>query len=174
MYIKEYGKRYYEEHKEKMIQYSKDYYAAKAKSYEEPNLEGEEWKPLVGFEEHYLASNMGRIKSLWRMKERVIGGCLDYDGYIKITLTHPDRSQSTFRKARLIAETWIPNPDNKPEIDHLNTVRTDDRVENLRWVSSCENKQNKQTKINRSNTDYGFNRGKHRVWNDEHTSFRMV
>ena len=84
------------------------------------------------------------------MKERIIGGCLDQDGYIKMTLTNPDRSQSTYRRARLIALTWIPNPENKPEIDHKNTVRTDDRVENLKWVSSKENKANPLTRKNMS------------------------
>ena len=161
---KEQDRRYYLKHREEIIAHNKKYWEEKTKTYKEPNLEGEEWKPLVGFEEHYLASNMGRIKSLWRMKERVIGGCLDKDGYIKITLTHPDCSQSTFRKARLIAETWIPNPDNKPEIDHLNAARTDDRVENLRWATSKDNKANTTTIENRKNVDYGFNRGKHREY----------
>lgn len=64
----------------------------------------------------------------------------------------------------MIALTWIPNPENKPEIDHINTDRTDDRVENLKWVTSKENKQNPQTKINRSKVDYGFNRGRKRLY----------
>ena len=156
------NREYYEANKDKFIERSKNRWKQIATSYKTPDLEGEEWKPLIGFEEHYLASNMGRIKSLWRMKERIIGGCLDEDGYIKITLTHPDRSQSTYRRARLIAETWIPNPENKPEIDHMNTVRTDDRVENLRWATSKENKANTISIENRKNVDYGFNRGKHR------------
>lgn len=157
------NREYYEANKDKFIERSKNRWKQIATSYKAPDLEGEEWKPLVGFEEHYLASNMGRIKSLWRMKERVIGGCFDEDGYIKITLTHPDKTQATLRRARLIAETWIPNPDNKPEIDHLNTVRTDDRVDNLRWVSSKENKANPLTKEARRKVDYGFNRGKHLI-----------
>lgn len=160
---KEQDRRYYLKHREERIAYSKKCREEKAKAYRVSDIEGEEWLPLVGFEENYLASNMGRIKSLWRMKERIIGGCIDEDGYIKITLTHPDRSQSTCRRARLIAQTWIPNTDNKPEIDYLNAVRTDDRVENLRWVSSKENKENPQTKINRTKVDYGFNRGKHLI-----------
>ena len=84
---KQYNKQYYLKHREEKIEQSKKCWEEKAKSYKEPDLEGEEWKPLVGFEEQYLASNMGRIKSIWRMKERIIGGCLDKDGYIKITLT---------------------------------------------------------------------------------------
>lgn len=151
---------YYQKNREQILAQHKKAYQAYAETYRIPDLEGEEWKPLAGYEEHYLASNMGRLKSTWHMKERIIGGCFDQDGYIKITLTNPDRSQSTYRRARIIAQTWIPNPENKPEIDHINTDRTDDRVDNLKWVTSKENKQNPQTKINRSKVDYGFNRGK--------------
>ena len=154
---------YYQRNRERILTQNKKNYEAYAETYKVPDLEGEEWLPLVGYEEHYQASTKGRIKSTWHMKERIIGGCFDQDGYIKMTLTNPDRSQSTYRRARLIALTWIPNPENKPEIDHINTVRTDDRVENLKWVSSKENKQNPQTKINRSRVDYGFNRGKHLI-----------
>lgn len=161
---KEEGKSYYQDHKERILAKRKQDYQAYAETYKVPDLEGEEWLPLVGNEEHYQGSNQGRIKSTWHMKERIIGGCLDEDGYIKITLTNPDRSQSTYRRARLIALTWIPNPENKPEIDHINTDRTDDRVENLKWVTSKENKQNPQSKINRSKVDYGFNRGRKRLY----------
>ena len=147
---KEQDRLYYLKHREERIAYSKKYWEEKAKAYKVPDLEGEEWLPLIVNGEHYQGSNQGRIKSTWHMKERIIGGCLDEDGYIKITLTNPDRSQSTYRRARLIALTWIPNPENKPEIDHKNTVRTDDRVENLKWVSSKENKANPLTRKNMS------------------------
>lgn len=143
--LKEEGKSYYQDHKERILAKRKQDYQAYAETYKVPDLEGEEWLPLVGNEEHYQGSNQGRIKSTWHMKERIIGGCLDEDGYIKITLTNPDRSQTTYRRARLIAQTWIPNPENKPEIDHINTVRTDDRVENLRWATSSENQRNPET-----------------------------
>lgn len=155
---------YYQRNRERILQQAKEYRLAHRVVKVYPDLEGEKWLPLVGYEDYYQASNMGRIKSLWSGRNRVIGGCFDQDGYIKITLTNPDRSQSTYRRARLIALTWIPNPENKPEIDHINTVRTDDRVENLKWVTSKENKQNPQSKINRSKVDYGFNRGRKRLY----------
>ena len=136
---------YYQRNRERILQQAKEYRLAHRVVKVYPDLEGEKWLPLVGYEDYYQASNMGRIKSLWNGRSRIIGGCLDEDGYIKMTLTNPDRSQSTYRRARLVALTWIPNPENKPEIDHINTVRTDDRVENLRWATSSENQRNPET-----------------------------
>jgi len=136
---------YYQRNRERILQQAKEYRLAHRVVKLYPDLEGEKWLPLVGYEDYYQASNMGRIKSLWSGRNRIIGGCFDQDGYIKMTLTNPDRSQTTYRRARLIALTWIPNPENKPEIDHINTVRTDDRVENLRWATSSENQRNPET-----------------------------
>lgn len=139
------NREYYEANRERLIEKSKQRWREIATSYREPDLEGEKWIDMKGFEGYYKVSNQGRIKSLWRMKERIISGCLDENGYVKITLTNPDRTQITVRRGRIVAENWIPNPEGKPEIDHLNTIRTDDRVENLKWVTSSENQRNPAT-----------------------------
>ena len=149
------NREYYEANRDKFIERSKQRWQKIATSYREPDLEGEEWIDMKGFEGYYKVSNKGRIKSLWRMKERIIDGSLDEDGYKKITLTKPDKTQITVRKGRVVAENWIPNPEGKPEIDHLNTIRTDDRVENLRWVTSSENQNNPLTLINMSEWQKG-------------------
>lgn len=166
---KEYKKRYRERHRDEIKAYynkNAERIKARTRAYyysHKPiveNLEGEEWKPLIGWEELYECSNLGRIKSLWH--NNIINGAADEDGYRKMTLTDKDGKQYTFRKCRLIALTWIPNYANKPEVDHINTIRDDDRVCNLRWVDSKENKSNPQTIENRKKVDYGFNRGKHK------------
>lgn len=53
------------------------------------------------------------------------------------------RLKKRIRVHRIVAETFIPNPDNKPEVDHINRIRTDNRVENLHWVTRLENAQNR-------------------------------
>lgn len=158
--LKAEGRSYYQKHRERILAKRKTEYRKSTEESKIADLEGEEWRPLVGYEHHYQVSNMGRIKSSWHMKETLVNGSFDKDGYRKITLTNEDRSQDTFRRARLVAITWVPNPGNRPEIDHINTDRTDDRAANLRWVSSKENKANEQSVQNRSKVDYGFNRGK--------------
>jgi len=60
-------------------------------------------------------------------------------GYKYITL--PDRKNHTIH--RLVAIHYIPNPDNKPEVDHINRKRDDNRFENLRWATRAENNKNK-------------------------------
>ena len=63
------------------------------------------------------------------------------NGYLIIKLTH-NKEQKTKKLHRLIAENYIPNPDNKLFVDHKNRDRKDNRIENLRWVTSSENNLN--------------------------------
>lgn len=65
----------------------------------------------------------------------------DKDGYEVISTRHADGRSTTARVHRLVAEAYIPNPKNKPVINHLNGVKEDNRVENLRWATVAENTQ---------------------------------
>ena len=56
--------------------------------------------------------------------------------------------------SRLVALTFIPNPDNKSDVDHINTIRTDDSLENLRWVTRSENMNNIITRLKIINKPY--------------------
>lgn len=68
---------------------------------------------------------------------------INRNGYAYVTC---GRQKKKLRVHRIVAETFIPNPDNKPEVDHINRDRTDNRVENLRWVTKLENLQNRAFK----------------------------
>jgi hypothetical protein len=74
--------------------------------------------------------------------EREIKPYLETNGYYRISLTNDDGLQQKYSIHRLVAETFIPNPDNLPVVDHINCNKLDNRVENLRWVTSSDNSQN--------------------------------
>lgn len=112
---------------------------------------GEIWKDIKGYEGLYQISNMGRVKSLLKVtkfgnrlkvnEEMILKPALGKRGYYVVSLNHNGKSK-TFTIHRLIAEAFIPNPQNKEFIDHINTIKTDNRIENLRWVTSKENSNN--------------------------------
>lgn len=116
--------------------------------------EEEIWKPIPGYEGYYEASSFGRIRSVGRyIKYRHglrwhaprIRATITYQGYdyVNLVVTKDNKyNEKRFLVHRLIAETFIPNPDNKRCVDHINTIRTDNRVENLRWVTHLENQKN--------------------------------
>lgn len=116
------------------------------------------WKPIKGYEGCYEVSNLGNVKSLERKVESVRNGkpfintyyekllrqAIDNKGYYRVKL-QKDRSKETRKVHRLVAEAFLGDIYNK-EIDHINTIKTDNRVENLRIVTSKENSNNPLTK----------------------------
>lgn len=101
----------------------------------------EVWKPIEGYD-NYMVSNLGRVKSL---KRGILKLIKNKNGYYYISFSKYGKIK-TFIVHRLVAEAFLPNPDNKPQVDHINTNRTDNRVENLRWTTYKENNNNQLTK----------------------------
>lgn len=114
-------------------------------------MQKEIWKDIPGYEGIYQASNLGKIKSIERWIEREDGyknhilerivkqhiTRSDY-GYYRVGL-HKNGASKTFLVHRLIAATFLPNPDNYPQVNHKNEIITDNRVENLEWCSADYN-----------------------------------
>lgn len=98
-----------------------------------------EWKPSPVFPADYLVSSNGRVYSLRSQKE--IKPAKDKYGYFYFVLC-VDGIRKTVKAHRLVAMAFVPNPDNKPTVDHINTVRTDNRAENLRWATLTEQWEN--------------------------------
>lgn len=109
------------------------------------------WKNIKGYEDRYQASNFGRFKSLYYEyfsgkenyikkinPEYIMKETINVCGYKRIGLTK-NGIQRIFASHRLIAKTFIPNPENKPTINHKNGIKTDNRVVNLEWATMKEN-----------------------------------
>lgn len=104
----------------------------------------EVWKDIVGYEGSYQVSNIGRVKSLDYHRtgeENILKLCKNTAGYLKVELWKNNKRKS-FKVHRLVATAFIDNPEKKPQIDHINTIKTDNRVDNLRWCTAKENSDN--------------------------------
>lgn len=78
------------------------------------------WKDIKGYEGIYKASNLGEIKRLYKNgKEKILKLNLNQHGYLTVNLSK-NRKMKFYRVNRLIAETFIENPDNKPYVNHKN------------------------------------------------------
>ena len=101
-------------------------------------LAGEIWRDIRGYEGHYQVSNFGRVKSLKYGREIILKPGKNGGGYSCVALSKNGHLQ-TYVVHRLVAQAFLPNPDNLPQVDHLNEIKTDNRVENLQWVTGSEN-----------------------------------
>lgn len=98
------------------------------------NME-EQWKDILGFD--YQVSNHSRIR---HKKDGFVLSYTSKKHYPAVTLIRgKDRNYRTIH--RLVGEAWIPNPEGKPQINHLNGIKTDNRIENLEWVTVSENRR---------------------------------
>lgn len=97
------------------------------------------YKPvnIKGFEGLYEVSNVGLVRSV--RSGRILKQRLNRNGYCQVDLCK-DGAQKTFRVHRLVAQAFIPNPNNLPEVNHKDECKTNNRIDNLEWCSSSYNK----------------------------------
>lgn len=110
-----------------------------------------EWKPVVGFESAYEVSSTGEIRTIARkvkcrggkyriIASKVLSPHIGQDGYLHVMLSNQGKSKLV-SVHRVVATAFIPNPENKPQVNHRDGNKTNPCVNNLEWVTRSENAQ---------------------------------
>ena len=113
----------------------------------------EEWRSIAGYEGIYEVSNLGQVRSVDRQSEgrpgricsrkgRLIKPYMRKTGYFSVSVGK-DGEFNSKHIHRLVAEAFIPNPEGKPMVDHIDRNRANNVVSNLRWVNHSQNQQNR-------------------------------
>lgn len=102
--------------------------------------EREIWVFIKGFDRKYSISSYGKVRN--NLTGRELSGKPNLGGYLQVRLYHGDNTSEWFLIHKLVAETFIPNLTDSEEIDHIDGIKTNNAVTNLRWVTSSENKMN--------------------------------
>lgn len=120
------------------------------------SLENEKWKEIPSWEGYYAASNLGRILSLgryvngryslaWKKPKIMKQTKMKQTGYLVVNLSRNNNRGQLHLIHRLVAITFIPNPHNYTCIDHIDTNRNNNKVDNLRWCTYNGNMRNNKT-----------------------------
>ena len=94
------------------------------------------WKDIENYEGVYQVSALGRVKSSYT--NSILKGCKTSNGYLRVDLCK-NGIASTKKIHRLVAQAFIPNTENKPEVNHIDENKTNNMVSNLEWMTSKEN-----------------------------------
>ena len=136
-----------------------------------------EWKNIKGYEKYYQVSNYGEIKAKRRVvydlidgeiqptyvtKEKIMNPFDNGCGYLVVSLVDENGNRKNFYVHRLVADAFLENPNNLPQVDHIDYDRKNNRLSNLRWVTVSENALHsscnhpKHRKYCNSSTGYKF------------------
>lgn len=100
------------------------------------------WKDIPGYEGRYQVSNLGRVKSLHYKRSnfaRLLASVANRNGYCAVNLRDKDGRKKLVNIHRLVGAAFVPNADNKPQLNHINGNKKDNRAENLEWCTASEN-----------------------------------
>lgn len=99
-------------------------------------MRNELWKPIPGFENLYIISNRGRVYGI--KKRRLLKAAVMNKGYMLVTLWK-DNEQTSMLVHRIVAQVFLPNPANLPQVNHKDTNKMNNYVSNLEWATCQQN-----------------------------------
>lgn len=109
----------------------------------------EEWKDIKGYEGKYMVSNLGRVKSLkdshGNDRDKILKLIKHKSGYLQVVLSLNSKCK-IFKVHRLVAKSYIPNPNNLPVINHKDENKLNNSAQNLEWCSAKYNTRYSQAK----------------------------
>ena len=121
-----------------------------------------EWREIEGYEGHYEVSSEGDVRSCDRVSESYGGRMCNRKGrlrkihyskrYVMVDLCVGGLRQ-TYQVHQLVARAFIPNPDNKPMVDHIDRNKHNNHISNLRWATGSENQHNRDLTTQKTRTD---------------------
>jgi hypothetical protein len=137
------------------------------------------WKDIKGYEGLYKVSNLGNIKSLkyrHHNREEILIGGIKKTGYKQVILVKDNKVKYKLVH-RIVAETFISNPNNKPQVNHIDGNKTNNNINNLEWCSQRENQKHaykiglqkpiltEKNKYSKKVAQYDFNNNLIRIYN---------
>ena len=107
------------------------------------------WKEIKGYEGKYWVSNLGRVKSKFKILTLTLPKktLLKRSQYYQITLHKNKHTSKTYMIHRLVAEAFIPNPNNLPQVNHIDCDPTNNKVNNLEWCDAKYNSNHKRSHL---------------------------
>jgi hypothetical protein len=96
------------------------------------------WKEISGYEGLYEVSDTGLVRSLWYGKKRILSPAKNGFGYLHVSLCKDGKTKSMLVH-RLVAEAFVPNPNNLETVNHKDEVKTNNKVNNLEWMTLADN-----------------------------------